>query len=70
MVVPGDAASHPDSVPSSCQNTPMTTGDEPMSKTTTKTRKLTLARETLKTLTPTELSLVAGGGARGTTRCR
>jgi hypothetical protein len=29
-----------------------------------------LTRETLRSLTGTELSVVAGGGARATTRCR
>ncbi len=31
--------------------------------------KLTIKRETLRTLTPTELRLVAGGGVRRTTYC-
>jgi hypothetical protein len=39
-----------------------------MSKKTEHVR-LTIKRETLRTLTPTELRLVAGGGCRRTTLC-
>ena len=35
----------------------------------TKPGKLTIKRETLRVLTPTELRLVAGGGCRRTTWC-
>lgn len=35
----------------------------------TKRSKLTIRRETLRVLTPTELRMVAGGGVRRTTRC-
>ena len=40
-----------------------------MNKSRTKTRTLTLTRETLRNLTPTELRLVAGGAGRRTARC-
>ena len=37
--------------------------------TKSETVKLTIKRETLRVLTPAELNVVVGGGARRTARC-
>ncbi len=53
------------------QDEPITQMEGPMDKTDRKTEpgKLTIKRETLRVLTPAELRLVAGGGARRTAYC-